>query len=408
MKVSIIIPVFINNPKIKDNWTYLEKCMHSLKKNSKEEHEIIVTTNNGERVECPIEGVKQIHTEQQGQCIAVNMAVREAKNEYVMIIDDDMVFPTNWEELTEKAKEYDFISGNLMERGGSFVVNSCGGLADFDEQKFEADALMLKKDEWETGFGFPLLCKKSVWELVEGYDEGYDPWGSNCDSDLEYKLMLAGIMPMRWKGVLVYHFAHGSGTFEPAQDQFWRANLRRFEEKWGLLRANSPHIWSCDFVIDGEKLRYRPSWAKLEGNPYVFNKKFIIKHTGWVTNNIDLFERFWVGLLGFQRNWESSGGKEMYKTLFGIEVDAHVRRYERDGISIEVHWFDPPVPEDKLDFYKLGINHFCLLVNDRDKFLKLYPWDKRVYNNPKGHQNVFIRDFEGNFIEIYADLVKKD
>ena len=401
--ISIICPVLINSPTKPDNWSYLEKCVHSIKKNSKENHEIIVATNNGNEVKCPIEGVKQIHTQKQGQCIAVNLGVREAENEYVMIIDEDFIFPTNWEELIAKAKEYEFVSGNLMERGGSFCVNNCGGFMDFDEQKFEADALRLREEKWENGFGFPLICKKSIWELVEGYDEGYDPWGSNCDSDLEYKLMLAGIMPRRWKGVLFYHFASVSGTFAPENHTFWRQNIKRFEDKWGMVRANSPHIWSCDFVIDGEKLKYKPGFAKLENNPYVYFKKFELKHTGWLSNNVDLFERFWVGLLGFERVWESSG-KEMFKTLFDIDATGTVRRYERDGITIEIHFFDKPAPENNGSFFNKGINHFCLLVDDRDRFLKLYPFEKRVYDNPKGHQNIFIKDFEGNWIEIYKKL----
>lgn len=404
MKISIICPTLINSNTKQDNWVYLEKCVHSFKKNSKENHEFIVATNNGPFVQCPIEGIKQIHTEKQGQCIATNLAVKEAQNEYVMIIDEDFVFPTNWEELTEKTKEYDFVSGNLMERGGSFCVNNCGTLIDFDEQKFEQDAITLKKDEWETGFGFPLICKKSVWELVEGYDEEYDPWGSNCDSDLEYKLMLAGITPMRWKGVLFYHFVSVSGTFAEEQSGYHRANVRRFESKWGFARANSPHIWNCDFVINEDQLKYRPSWAKLENNPNVCVKKFEWRHVGWLSNNIEMFEKFWCEIMGFKKIWESGPDKEMFMDLFGIDAMGVVRRYEKDGITIEVHFFDPPAPESENTFYRRGINHMCLLVEDRDKFLKSYTFDKRVYNNPAGHQNVFIRDFEGNWIEIYKRL----
>jgi catechol 2,3-dioxygenase-like lactoylglutathione lyase family enzyme len=330
------------------------------------------------------------------------MAVKEAKNDYVMIIDEDFVFPLNWEELVEKAKEHDFVSGNLMERGGSFAICDCGGLMNFDEQKFEAESLRMAEDKWENGFGFPLICKKEIWELVEGYDESYDPWGSNCDSDLEYKLMLAGIMPKRWKGVLFYHFVSVSGTFAPENNSYWRQNIKRFEDKWGFVRANSPYIWNCDFVIDGEKLKYKPAWAKLD-NPNVYYKKFELKHTGWLSNNIDLFERFWVNILGFKQVWESTG-KEMFKDLFDIDATGTVRRYERDGITIEVHFFDKPAPENNGSFFNKGINHFCLLIDDRDKFLKMYPFEKRIYNNPKGHQNIFIKDFEGNYIEIYKKL----
>ena len=403
-KVSIICPVLINATTKADNWSYLEKCVHSFKKNSKEIHEFIVVSNNGPFVQCPIEGIKQIHTERQGQCGAVNLGVKEAQNEYVMIIDEDFIFPLNWEELTEKAKEYDFVSGNLMERGGSFAICDCGSLLSFDEIKFESESLRMAKQEWENGFGFPLICKKSIWELVEGYDEQYDPWGSNCDSDIEYKFMLAGIMPRRWKGVLFYHFVSVSGTFAPENDGFWRANTRRFGEKWGIARAGSPNIWSCDFAIDGDRLKYKPSFAKLQDNPNVYYKKFEWKHVGWLSNNIDLFERFWCDVMGFVRIWESGPDKGMFKDLFNIDASGTVRRYEKDGITIEVHFFDPPAPEDSSPFYKRGINHICLLVDDRNRFLKIHPFETHIYNNPKGHQNIFIRDLEGNWIEIYQRM----
>jgi len=269
MKTTILIPVLINSPSKPENWLWLEKCIHSIKKNSKEDHEILVVTNNGEKIECPISGIKQLHTEKQGQCGAVNIGVKEAANEYIMVIDEDMIFPTNWEELTEKAQEVEFLSGNLMERGGSFLVNDCGGISNFDEQKFERDALVMKEDRMENGFGFPLLFKKSIWDLVEGYDEDYDPWGSNCDSDLQYKLMLAGIMPKRWRGVLFYHFASVSGTFAPENHTYWDRNTHFFEIKWGIARARSPQIWSCDFKIDKTNLRYKPLWAVLENNSNV-------------------------------------------------------------------------------------------------------------------------------------------
>lgn len=277
MKISIIVPVLINSPQTKpDEWLWLEKCVHSIRKNSTEDHEIIVATNNGPFKNCPLNNVVQVHVEQQGQCVAVNEAVKHASNEYIMIIDEDMIFPTNWEELTEKAKEYDFVSGNLMERGEigaahPFVVYHCGGIQNFDEAKYEQGALTLNEKKWQDGFGFPLICKKAVWDMVEGYDEKYDPWGSNCDSDLEYKLMLAGIMPMRWRGVLVYHFAQVSGTFAPEQGNYWQRNRRYFEEKWNLRRCDAPDIWYCNFKINLDRLRYKPSWAKLENNPYAYH-----------------------------------------------------------------------------------------------------------------------------------------
>jgi len=271
MKISIIIPT------LKDNLPYLKMTVESIKKYAKEDHEIIVVTNNGPAWDVPIEGIKVIHNEAQGQGGAVNLGVKNATNEYIFISDDDVVFSPNWEELTEKVKEVEFLSGNFMEnesKGGAaapFVRNDCGNDTEtFDWEKWEKDSMEMKEDKLEDGFGFPLLMKKELWERIGGYDESYDPWGSNIDSDLEYSIMLAGVEPKRWRGVLTYHFSQVSGTFiKPEADEYLTRNRNNFERKWGIARAGAPEIWYCDFKINGTNLIYKPDWAKLEDNPNI-------------------------------------------------------------------------------------------------------------------------------------------
>lgn len=275
MNVSIIIP------SLRDNAVWLKACVDSIKKYSKENHEIIIATNNGEPWDVGIEGVRVCHNIPQGQCGAVNKAVKEATNEYILISDDDVIFPPNWEELTEKAKEVEFLSGTFMEGkckgGGScepFAIHDFGDHPDnFRWEEWERDHNILAEQKWQSGFGFPLICKKSLWEEIGGYWESLDPWSSNCDSDVEYSIMLKGIMPMRWRGVHTYHFGLVSGTFtKPEALPYWERNKRLFEEKWGFPRCRIPEIWYADFKIDGNKLKYKPSWAKLYGNSFVMWK----------------------------------------------------------------------------------------------------------------------------------------
>ena len=59
-----------------------------------------------------------------------------------------------------------------------------------------------------TGFNLPFLIKRELWDMVGGYDINYDPWGSNGDSDLEYKIRLAGVQPYQNTNSIVYHFSH--------------------------------------------------------------------------------------------------------------------------------------------------------------------------------------------------------
>lgn len=134
--------------------------------------------------------------------------------------------------------------------------------------------------------------------------------------------------------------------------------------------------------------------------------KISLQHVGWVTNNLELFEKFWVDILGFKRVWESRLPVELTQKLFGLSYGAICRRYELENITIEVHKFDEFIEEKKSPFNQFGINHICLLVENRIEFLKKYNFDSYIYNNPAGHQNIFIRDMEKNWIELRENLGK--
>lgn len=139
-----------------------------------------------------------------------------------------------------------------------------------------------------------------------------------------------------------------------------------------------------------------------------------IDHVGWITDDIEAFERFWCGVLGFQLVYETTPDKnaEMLTFLFDIDGGAWIRRYRKEefGCDIEIHkfkniparWLQTDTP-----FYKHGINHVCLNVPDKDQFLASLPVEviKKVYNNPKGWKNAFIKDFEGNWVEIREPMV---
>lgn len=129
-----------------------------------------------------------------------------------------------------------------------------------------------------------------------------------------------------------------------------------------------------------------------------------LKHVGWATNRPDLFEKFWVKILGFKKVWESKISSKKTKVLFGMVGGATCRRYTRKDITIEIHIFDNGAIVSSDTFNTEGLNHICLQVDNREDFLKLYDFTKTVYKNPEGHENVFIRDFEGNYIEIFEQL----
>lgn len=216
----------------------------------------------------------------QGQCNATNRVVKEVTTPWVLISNNDQVYSPGWfEKFTGVVENNGFLcaSPNLVEpRKGAppFIEKFCGGAGvvgsppDFNKQcflDFEQEhkvhinnSSLPTTEHIEDGFNLPFLIRKDVWDTIGGYDEAYDPWGSNSDSDLQYKIMVAGITPKRIRSVLVYHFSNTSGTFHPSHQAAWQKNFSYFTEKWGFQRANSPQIWYKPEIP--ETIKFKPEW----------------------------------------------------------------------------------------------------------------------------------------------------
>ena len=132
-----------------------------------------------------------------------------------------------------------------------------------------------------------------------------------------------------------------------------------------------------------------------------------LDHIGFITQDIKLFEKFWVDILGFKNVWESELSVELCEVLFGISTKAICRKYEKDGMRFEIHYVDN-VHRQLTPFFRLGINHVCFEVENRKKWLEEHPKipDVRIYHNPKGWDNIFLKDYEGNWIELRENLKK--
>jgi len=67
--------------------------------------------------------------------------------------------------------------------------------------------------------------------------------------------------------------------------------------------------------------------------------------------------------------------------------------------------FDISVPIRRLRFHDFGLNHICINTGSKgskEEFLKTLPEDimVNIYQNPLGWTNAFVRDYEGNWIEL--------
>lgn len=106
IKVSIIVPAY-NVEK------YIEKCIESLINQTLKEIEIIIvndgSTDNTKKIisqyEKKYKNIKCINKENEGQSIARNIAIKEAKGEYIVFIDsDDWVAYDMCEKMYNKAQ----------------------------------------------------------------------------------------------------------------------------------------------------------------------------------------------------------------------------------------------------------------------------------------------------------------
>ena len=75
----------------------------------------------------------------------------------------------------------------------------------------------------------------------------------------------------------------------------------------------------------------------------------------------------------------------------------------QDDIEIEIHQFLSNSKKYNFNFNKPGINHICLFVKtNREIFLNNLPEDIEIksFDNPLGYKNIFIKDYENNWIEL--------
>ena len=243
----------------------LDQCFYSLKE-TVPDIKILVATNGRQ---CKHEKT-HVDLYEQGQCKAVNAAVATTNTEWVFVTNDDMIYPNNWwQRLTafyipgKKEKEFLCISPKLVEpkQGApTFIVKPFGGVEDFNKIAFENFAREREHPQelYRTGFNLPFLIRRDLWDTVGGYDINFDPWGSNGDSDLEYKIKLAGVQPYQSQDAVVYHFSQTSGTFSPDNQGYWKKNWDYFIEKFGFERTDKG-IWEANFEIPEARI-FKPEY----------------------------------------------------------------------------------------------------------------------------------------------------
>lgn len=277
-KVSVVIPTLASEV----TKPYLKLCVESLRATT--DWSIMVVTN-GTKHKPDLKDIKGIsthlHIPAQGQCIATNYGaqlVSSSDTDYIMVSNDDMVYAPYW----NKKLRYDYpiFSPNLIEptdNAGSatpFLKRDWGyTIEEFKKERADKgviNAIEMIRPNYnsldepnhleETGFNLPFFIKKDLWNFLKGYDTAYDPWSSNSDTDLQTRINLAGVTPMRLRDVLVYHFSNKSGTFDGTHQDFYQNNIDYFKSKFGFDRDElGSDVWYNKDMLptDESKIKYK-------------------------------------------------------------------------------------------------------------------------------------------------------
>mgnify|MGYP003350025912 FL=1 len=132
--VSVIIPTY-RNPKC------LDICLESILKTQKHNNEIIVVVDGYAEESAHIiekyDGKVGFLPLQQnmGMQYALNTGIYNSTNEWFLVVNDDNVFPQDWDEiLLQDIQDKLVITPNQIERKPSmfgFIVGDFGGVDDF-------------------------------------------------------------------------------------------------------------------------------------------------------------------------------------------------------------------------------------------------------------------------------------
>ena len=243
--ISAIIPTY-KSPDA------LEICLRSAIENQKYSNQIVVVVDgfyelNKEVLEKYKDVIDILNLESNvGLCKATNLGVYNSKFDKILVVNDDNVFPPNWDDkLLYNYKDNRVISPNQIEPKPSifdeFIIKSFGPPKDFDLEEFNKYEEQVSKDTTTNkGSTLPFFMNKKQYLVLGGWDEGY-PGAWTVDWEFFHKCDLAGLEMIRANNCHFYHFV-SIGTESSEDEKMKKGMLEKecheyFNYKWGFKPA---------------------------------------------------------------------------------------------------------------------------------------------------------------------------
>jgi len=243
--ISVIIPTY-KSPDM------LDLCLESAIKGQTERNQIIVVVDgfydlNKKVLEKWKDSIDVLNLEtNQGLCKGTNLGVYNAKYENILIVNDDNVFPHQWNLKLEhwKLQDNQMIVPNQIEPNPSifsqFLIKDFGlNVESFKLDKFTSYENTIAKDVMDiAGSTLPIYMKKKDYIRIGGWDENYE-LGMVADWDFFLKCNLSGIGSTRIYNCHFYHFTSSSVTGKKRQEAEQRGHLYA-KYKWGDFIKHDP------------------------------------------------------------------------------------------------------------------------------------------------------------------------
>jgi len=247
--ISVIIPTY-KEPEV------LDLCLRSAIEGQVYSNQIIVVVDgfyelNKEVLERYASDISILNLEDNvGLSRATNLGVYNAQYGMILIVNDDNIFPKDWDiKLLDTYQENSIIAPNQIEPIPSmfrqFHIKDLGRDPNtFNlEQFWEYEKLLLILPNEKTGSTLPIFMSKKDYLRVGGWDETY-PGAWVVDWDFFLKCELSGMNMVRSYNCHFYHFVSVGTEATPEEKAKKQAKEQAcheyFKYKWGIYAQHNP------------------------------------------------------------------------------------------------------------------------------------------------------------------------
>jgi glycosyltransferase involved in cell wall biosynthesis len=246
--ISVIIPTY-REPEV------LDLCLRSAIEGQHNKNEIIVVVDgfyeeNKHVLNKYYDSISVLDLKQNvGLSRATNLGVYNASNDLILIVNDDNVFPVDWDtRLESQYKPGAVYSPNQIEPTPSmfkqFIIEDFGRAPNtFELERFRVFEVNQSKEKRSfTGSTLPIFMSKRDYLKVGGWDESY-PGHWVVDWEFFMKCQMNGMDMIRLHNVCFYHFVSvGTKSEERSQESYRQENECHyyFKYKWGGYAQHNP------------------------------------------------------------------------------------------------------------------------------------------------------------------------